>query len=156
MRKHKLFGRIYGMKCSWKGHKNKNRHKNRIKRSVRVQMVDVFYINHNILATWGLAHGDKAFKASSSSSSSIVLLLYFICACPRHLLFSYWKADLGSLTCATILVRAVRAHEGETGTDGSAQVLDRKNNNWKTVLYPVSTGSQNHGSCFQLIISAAR
>ena len=32
MRKRTVVGRIYGMKYSWKGHKDRNRHKNRIKR----------------------------------------------------------------------------------------------------------------------------
>ena len=41
--------------------------------------------------------------------------------------FSYRKVDLGSLTCATILVRAVHVHEGETSTEESARVLTREN-----------------------------
>ena len=32
VRKRRVVGRIYRMKYSWKGHKNRNRHKNRIKR----------------------------------------------------------------------------------------------------------------------------
>ena len=44
--------RIYGMKYSWKGHKDKNRHKNIIKRSGQAQLVYVFDINRNIPTTW--------------------------------------------------------------------------------------------------------
>ena len=32
MRRRRAFGRIYGMKYSWKGHKDRNRHTNRLKR----------------------------------------------------------------------------------------------------------------------------
>ena len=32
MNKRRVVGRIYGMKYSWKGHKDRNRHKNRIKK----------------------------------------------------------------------------------------------------------------------------
>ena len=41
----------FGMKYSWKGHKNRNRHKNRIKRSGKLGwfMSD---INHNIPTMW--------------------------------------------------------------------------------------------------------
>ena len=41
MRKQSDVGRIYGMKYSWKGHKDRNRHKNRIKRSGQARLVYV-------------------------------------------------------------------------------------------------------------------
>ena len=45
VRKRRVVGRIYGMKYSWKGHKERNRHKNRIKRSGQARLVYVFDIN---------------------------------------------------------------------------------------------------------------
>ena len=58
MRKRRVVGRIYGMNYSWKGHKHRNRHKNRIKRSGEVRLVYVYDINHNIPTTWRWARGD--------------------------------------------------------------------------------------------------
>ena len=52
MRKRRVVGRIYGMKYSWKGHKDGNRHKNRIKRSGQARSVSVKDINHNIPTMW--------------------------------------------------------------------------------------------------------
>ena len=37
VRKRRVVGRIYGMKYSWKGHKDRNRHKNRIKKESDVK-----------------------------------------------------------------------------------------------------------------------
>ena len=42
MRKRKVVERIYGKKNSWKDHKDKNRHKNRVKRSGQARLVYVF------------------------------------------------------------------------------------------------------------------
>ena len=39
VRKLRVVGRIYEMKYSWKGHKDRNRHKNRIKRSGQARLV---------------------------------------------------------------------------------------------------------------------
>ena len=41
MRKRRVVGRIYGMKCSSKGHKDRNRNKDRIKRSRKALLVYV-------------------------------------------------------------------------------------------------------------------
>ena len=51
VRKRRDVGRIYGTKYSCKGHKDRNRHKNRIKRSRQVRLVYVKSINHNIPTT---------------------------------------------------------------------------------------------------------
>ena len=69
MRKRGVVGRLYGMKHGSKGHKERSRHKNRIKRSGQArsvhvgttpvktdvkpdhQSVHVFDINHNIPTT---------------------------------------------------------------------------------------------------------
>ena len=45
-KKRRVVGRIYGMKYSCNGHKGRNRHKNRIKRSEQAQLVYVKDINH--------------------------------------------------------------------------------------------------------------
>ena len=46
------------MKYCSKGHKDRNRHKNRIKRSGQARLVYVIDINHNIRTTWKWARGD--------------------------------------------------------------------------------------------------
>ena len=46
------------MKYSWNGHKDRNRHKNRIKRSGQTRLVYVIDINRNIPTTWRWARGD--------------------------------------------------------------------------------------------------
>ena len=56
MRKRRVVGRIYWMKYSWKGHKDKNRHKSRIKRSGQARLVYVKKTNRNIPTTWRWAH----------------------------------------------------------------------------------------------------
>ena len=58
MRKRRVVGRIYRMIYSWKGHKDKNRHKNRIKRSGQAWLVYVKSINRNISTTWRWTRGD--------------------------------------------------------------------------------------------------
>ena len=58
MRKRRAVGSIYGMKFSWKGHKERNRHKNRIKRSgLRWFMSE---INCNISTTWRWSRRDAS------------------------------------------------------------------------------------------------
>ena len=41
VRKQRAVGRIYGMKSGWKGHEDRNRHKNKIKRSGQARLVYV-------------------------------------------------------------------------------------------------------------------
>ena len=60
MTKRRVVGRIYRMKYSWKGSKERQRHKNRIKRSEQARLVYVKNINRNIPTTWRWAHGDRA------------------------------------------------------------------------------------------------
>ena len=59
MRKWRVVGRIYVMKYSWKDHKDRNRHKNRIKRSGQAGLVYGKDINRNIPTTWRWARGDS-------------------------------------------------------------------------------------------------
>ena len=46
MSERRVAGRIYGMKYSWKGHKDRNRHKNRIKRSGQTRLVCFYKPQH--------------------------------------------------------------------------------------------------------------
>ena len=48
MRKRRVVGRIYGLKYSRKGYKERNRHENRIKRSAKARLVYVKDIHRNI------------------------------------------------------------------------------------------------------------
>ena len=45
VRKQRIVGRVYGIKYSLKGHKDKNRHKNRTKRCGQARLVYVKDIN---------------------------------------------------------------------------------------------------------------
>ena len=60
MRKRRVVGRIYGMKYSWKGHKDtRNRQKNRgKKRSGQARLVYIKNVNRNGPTTWRWARGD--------------------------------------------------------------------------------------------------
>ena len=48
MRKWRVVGRIYGLKYSWKGHNDRNKHKKKMKRGGQTQLVYVTDININI------------------------------------------------------------------------------------------------------------
>ena len=58
VRKRRVFGWSYGTENSWKGHKERHRHLNRIKRSGQARLVHVKNINGNIPTTWRWAPGD--------------------------------------------------------------------------------------------------
>ena len=58
MRTQRIVGRINGMKHSWKGHKDRNRHKYRINRSGQARLVHVKDMNRSIPTTWRWARGD--------------------------------------------------------------------------------------------------
>ena len=51
-------GRIFAMTYSWKGHKDRNRHKKTTKRSGQARLVYVKGINRNIPTTWRWTRGD--------------------------------------------------------------------------------------------------
>ena len=68
-----VFERIYGMKYSWKGHKDRKRHKHRIKRSGQARLVYVININRNIPTTWRKARGDyQGWELYEGETQSIV------------------------------------------------------------------------------------
>ena len=62
VRKWRLVRRISGMKYSWKGHKDRNGHKNRMKRSGQAWLGYVKDINRNIPTTWRWACGNPAWR----------------------------------------------------------------------------------------------
>ena len=70
MRKRRVVGRVHGMKYRWKGHKSRNRHKNRVERSGQARLVYVKNINCNIPTTWRWARGDYADTTKSDTSIS--------------------------------------------------------------------------------------
>ena len=74
VRKRRVVRRIYGMKYSWKGHKDRNTYKNRMKRSGQARLVYVTDINRNIPTTWRWAsHGGKRDVAVADSALFIKL-----------------------------------------------------------------------------------
>ena len=76
MRKWGVVGRIYGMKYRWKGHKDRNRHKNRMKRSGQARLVYVKNGNHSIPATWRWARGDARRGKDSHTRQKHIEWLY--------------------------------------------------------------------------------
>ena len=94
----------YGMKYSWKGYKDRNRHKNRMKRSGQSRLVYVKNINHNIPTTWRWAGGDcrkhhrfltpvvvypslKLLKWQNSVLISVCACLLLFCLSCLHVFF---------------------------------------------------------------------
>ena len=53
VRKRRVVGRIYGMKYSWKGHEDRNRHKNRIKRVGMLGWCMSEHPHHEKVCPWG-------------------------------------------------------------------------------------------------------
>ena len=85
MRKRWVVGRIYGMKYSWKGHKDRNRHKNRIKKkSGQARLVYVKNINCNIPTTWRWAQGDLWCWMTFNNSSQQFIINQFTCCTVNH------------------------------------------------------------------------
>ena len=70
VRKRRVVERIYGMKYSWKGHRDRNSHKYRTKMSGQARLVYVKKqttattknMNHNIPTTWRWTYGDHYLK----------------------------------------------------------------------------------------------
>ena len=88
MRKRRAFGRIYGMKYSWKCQEDRNRHKNGIKKKVWASSVgvtrdnlalnqttdlSVYDINPNIPTTWRWVRG-KRIEQSVSWAVSVLIV----------------------------------------------------------------------------------
>ena len=105
MRKWRVVGRFYGMKCSWKGHIDRNRHKNGIKRIGQAQLAYVKHINRNISTTWGQARGDLQdgdwfFRTCFTTWRQEVL---------QHL---FYNVTIGG-SSALVLQRDVRSNDSE-------------------------------------------
>ena len=60
VRKWRVVGRLYEMKYSWKGHEERDRHKNRIERSKKARLFYVKNINGSIPSTLRWARGDPS------------------------------------------------------------------------------------------------
>ena len=74
------------MKCSWKGYKDRNRHKNRIKRGGQTRLVCVKDIHCNIPIVWRWARGDPIDneKASTSRAKCLGPLACHLVTCVSH------------------------------------------------------------------------
>ena len=59
MKKRRVVGRIYGVKYSRKGHKDRNRHENSVKGRGQARLVYVKNVNRNIQTTWRWARGHR-------------------------------------------------------------------------------------------------
>ena len=70
MRKRKVVGRTDGMKYRWKGHTDRNRHKNRTKRSGQARLVYAKNINRNIPTTCRWARGDSLCREARAVKRS--------------------------------------------------------------------------------------
>ena len=93
MRKRRVVGRVYGMKYSWKGHNDGNRHKNRIKRIGQARLVYVKDINRNVPTTWSWARGDvsilRRFRLKWTSITSTVVIVRCHCTVKHNLVFLF-------------------------------------------------------------------
>ena len=108
VRKRRVVRRIYGVKYSWKGHTDRNRHKNRTKRSGQARLVYVKDTNHNVPAAWGRARGEGGLgtellpKFSYAISSTAVPLTFASKSTPAS--FILWltvlKAPTSWLACS--------------------------------------------------------
>ena len=67
MRKRRVVRKLYSMEYSWKGHKYRNRHKNRITRSGQARLVYVKNINCSISNTWRWAHASPGLTSRADS-----------------------------------------------------------------------------------------
>ena len=72
------------MKNSWKGHKDSNRQKNRIKRSGQARLIHVLDINHNTPTTWRWALGDALLVARVSTPTYDILKDRFSVRLSQH------------------------------------------------------------------------
>ena len=73
-----VVGRIYGMKYSWKGHKDRNRYKNRIKRSGQARLVYVTDINRNIATAWRWPHDTTTWTITTIMIIIMILVIMTI------------------------------------------------------------------------------
>ena len=89
MRKRRVVRRIYGMKYSWKGHNDRNRQKNRIKRSGQAQLVYAKNISHNIPTTWREACGDLFHRKKVLWCLFILIFIACPLESPSSVLFSW-------------------------------------------------------------------
>ena len=70
MRKQRVVGRMYGMKYSWKGHKDRNRHKSRMKRRGQARLVYIKDINRKIPTRKRWARQDLSQRRKRTEGTS--------------------------------------------------------------------------------------
>ena len=91
MRKRRVVGRIYGTKYSWKGHKDRNTHKNRIKRSGQAWLVYVFdYVNESQSYILGFIN---QLCRNEHLQKTMYIIIYHISA--QNEQYSFWLAWYG-------------------------------------------------------------
>ena len=88
MRKRRVVGRIYEMKYSWKGHKDRNRHKNRVKKEWASLL--------------GLYHRHKLTKSPTPFYSVLVFVSVFMAL--STLFHSINSPNISSLSHSVLLV----------------------------------------------------
>ena len=104
----RVVGRIYGMKCRWKGHRDRNRHKNRIQRSGQARLVYVKDINHNIPTTWRWARGDV-----HDEQGSIVPLRHWLLLFPLRVKLTTEQEFV--INCSWVLMTCIFLELGHCG-----------------------------------------
>ena len=94
MRRRRVLERINGMKYSWKGHKDRNRHKNRTKkRSGQARLVYVFDIRHNIPTTWRWIRGDQSLMSFADFAFHHVILISANYVQLSEMMIGFWLID---------------------------------------------------------------
>ena len=103
MRKRRVVGRIYGMKNNWKSHEDRNRHKDRIKRSGQARLVYVKNINSNNPTTWRWANGDTVCQ----HSVRIIIIHMFNHSCTLISQLQHSRGILSTSWNITYVIRKV-------------------------------------------------
>ena len=104
MRKWRVVRGNYRMKYSWKGHNDRNRHKNRIHRSGQAQLDYVKDINHNLLTTWRWAHGDKGQRDRLTNRTERIVHMF---ACQHFLCFTVTIKKTDRTVCKFVSIICV-------------------------------------------------
>ena len=125
MKKRRVVGRMYGIKYNWKGHKCRNKHKNRMTRSGQARLLHVFDINRNIPTKRRWARGDKrirgwVIRALYRRRVSSWILTFCQPAC-RKCVAQHWRLCIGVVSMRGSALKALyrRGENAWLGTEGS-------------------------------------
>ena len=105
MRKRRVVGRSAGMHYSWKGHKNRNKHKNRITRGEQAPLVYVFEINQNISKT---ANRKAAYVLQKNSAVYTIIIFFLDRAIWLSSMSMQWSKWSISVTCICAILHQLR------------------------------------------------